>query len=228
MKLIKYFYILVLFAGSIANSANARWESQSSPWTEVKKRIEAENPDIPRTALNRAFDYLIANPDLVENTHYMTVINFDLPSTAERMYVIDLGSLAVQTYLVAHGKASGDNYATHFSNQINSYMSSLGIYLTGDPYVGVHGLSMRLRGMETTNSNAETRSIVLHGADYVSQDWIDQYGRLGRSEGCPAVSMQFSAQLVQELSGGSVFLIYKSRRILNPPSVNLLTLSETN
>jgi hypothetical protein len=179
-------------------------------WIDIETQVIAQNPSLSREMLNRAFGYLSANESSVGNKNYLTVIDFDLPSTQERMFVINLKNVTVTSYLVAHGKNSGDNYATQFSNEPESNMSSLGIYLTGAPYIGKHGLSMTLLGKEATNSNAQAREIVLHGADYVSESSIQQLGRLGRSLGCPAVNPQYSSQLVNQLQGGSVFLIYHS------------------
>jgi hypothetical protein len=179
-----------------------------NPWITLENQVIAKYPTLSHAALDYAFNYLVQNEASVTNKNYMTVIDFDLASTVERMYVIDLKNVTVSTYLVAHGKASGDNFATHFSNQPDSNMSSLGVYLTGNEYVGEHGVSMILNGMEATNNNALSRAIVFHGADYVSDDFIKQNGRLGRSLGCPAVSLQYSTQLVQQLEGGSILYIH--------------------
>jgi L,D-transpeptidase catalytic domain len=180
-------------------------------WADVERQVAGKYPTISRPALERAFEYLNEHSDEIHNQNYLTVIDFDLPSTAERMYVIDLKDVTMSSYLVAHGKDSGDLYATEFSNAINSNKSSLGIYWTGNEYIGEHGLSMVLQGKEETNSNAEARVIVLHGADYVSYDFIKQTGRLGRSLGCTAVSLQYSSDLVRKLEGGSVFYVHHSR-----------------
>jgi hypothetical protein len=179
-------------------------------WLDVERQVEAKYPTISKPALQRAFQYLNEHSEEVHNQNYITVIDFDQPSSAERMAVIDLKNLTANTYLVAHGKESGDLYATSFSNVAQSNKSSVGIYLTGNEYVGEHGLSMTLRGMEASNSNAEAREIVLHGADYVSEEFIKQTGRLGRSLGCTAVSLQYSTDLTRKLEGGSVYYIYHS------------------
>jgi hypothetical protein len=179
-------------------------------WLDVERQVEAKYPTISKPALQRAFQYLNEHSEEVHNQNYITVIDFDQPSSAERMAVIDLKNLTANTYLVAHGKESGDLYATSFSNVAQSNKSSVGIYLTGNEYVGEHGLSMTLRGMEASNSNAEAREIVLHGADYVSEEFIKQTGRLGRSLGCTAVSLQYSTELTRKLEGGSVYYIYHS------------------
>lgn len=186
-----------------------------NPWEEIEQNALAQHPEMPQKALDYAFSYLWTHSEIVTNQNYLTLIDFDLPSTQERMYVIDLKTASVSTYLVAHGKNSGENYATRFSNTVGSNMSSLGVYLTGKDYYGDHGLSMFLRGMESTNSNAEVRSIVFHAADYVSYSFIDFYGRLGRSWGCPAVNPQFREELVSKLKDGSVFYIFHSSLIVN-------------
>ena len=129
---------------------------------------------------------------------------------ARRMHVIDMTSGHVEDLLVAHAKKSGDNYATQFSNTPGSNMSSLGVYLTGDAITSPkHGPALLLHGQEPTNDNALKREIILHGADYVSDDFIRKNGRLGRSLGCPAVEDAVAPRLVEELKGGSLMLIYK-------------------
>ncbi len=182
--------------------------AKAQSWSAIEQTLASKYPELPKPALIKAFGFLVANENVVHNTSYMTIIDFDLPSTVERMYVINLQSLALKKYLVAHGRNSGEKYAIRFSNELNSWMTSLGVYLTGAPYIGEHGLSMILHGMEPTNSNAEARGIVLHGAPYVSEETIHVLGYLGRSLGCPAVNPQYSTELVQELSNGSVFLAY--------------------
>ncbi len=140
----------------------------------------------------------------------LTVIDFDKPSVNERLFVIDVNrGRLLYSGLVAHGRASGDIYAQSFSNVPGSRQSSLGFYTTGDTYDGKNGYSLRLQGMERgINDNAESRSIVIHGADYVSQEFIKRYGRLGRSEGCPAISFDSFQQVIDLIKGGSCLFIY--------------------
>jgi hypothetical protein len=175
-------------------------------------QILRDNRDrIPPAALERAFAYLRAHPDKVTNPRYVTIIDFDQPSTARRMHVIDMTTGHVEDLLVAHAKKSGDNYATQFSNTPGSNMSSLGVYLTGDAITSPkHGPALLLHGQDPTNDNALKREIILHGANYVSDDFIQKNGRLGRSLGCPAVEDALAPRLVDELKGGSVMLIYRS------------------
>ncbi len=140
----------------------------------------------------------------------LTVIDFDRPSVDERLFVIDVnrGQL-LYSALVAHGRGSGDNYADSFSNIPGSSQSSLGFYTTGDTYDGKNGYSLKLQGMESgINDKAESRSIVIHGANYVSYDFIRKHGRLGRSEGCPALSFDCFQQVIDLIKGGSCLFIY--------------------
>lgn len=160
---------------------------------------------------------------LADDQHHLTVIDFDLPSTEKRLWVIDLNSDKVVFHtLVAHGHNSGENEATSFSNTDQSNMSSLGFYVTGTEYVGKHGQSLRLQGVdEGFNTNAAARSVVMHGADYVSEEFIKQNGRLGRSLGCPALPLDQYVQIISAVHGGSCLFLYKSNagytsKYLNP------------
>jgi hypothetical protein len=182
----------------------------------IQAKVKAEHPEIPAAAVTRAFDAYTQMESRFKNRDYVTIIDFDLPSTQKRMYVIDMKTGEVESYLTAHGKNSGFLYARAFSNDDNSDMSSLGLYATGPEYVGKHGPSMRLFGLESTNSNAYAREIVMHAADYVSPDWVakhevDGVHYLGRSWGCPAVETEFRDKLIGQLRNGSVFLIYHSQ-----------------
>lgn len=182
--------------------------SSSRPFEQI---LREQRDRIPPAALERAFAYLREHPDKVTNARYVTIIDFDQPSTARRMHIIDMTTGKSEDLLVAHAKRSGDNFATQFSNTPGSNMSSLGVYLTGDAITSPkHGPAMLLHGQEPTNDNALKREIILHGANYVSDEFIKKNGRLGRSLGCPAVEDAIAPRLVNELKGGSVMLIYKS------------------
>jgi hypothetical protein len=143
---------------------------------------------------------------------HLTVVDFDLPSTEKRLWVLDLATDKIVFHtLVAHGHNSGENGASQFSNTNESNMSSLGFYVTGTEYEGKHGHSLRLQGLdEGFNTNAFTRSIVMHGADYVSDAFIKQNGRLGRSLGCPALPLDQYAQIIDQVKGGSCLFLNKS------------------
>ncbi len=142
----------------------------------------------------------------------LTVVDFDLPSTEKRLWVLDLAQKQVLYHtLVAHGRNSGENQATNFSNINESNMSSLGFYVTEGEYQGKHGRSLRLLGQdEGFNTNAALRSVVMHGAEYVSEDFIKQNGRLGRSLGCPALPMDLKDEIIEKVGGGSCLFLNAS------------------
>lgn len=143
----------------------------------------------------------------------LTIADFDQLSTKKRLYIIDLDKtqLLLNTW-VAHGQRSGSDDAINFSNQNNSYTSSLGFYVTGEVYKGMHGKSLKLDGMdEGFNNNARMRSIVVHGAAYVSPGTINALGRLGRSQGCPAVAPELADQVINTIGDKTVLFINKSK-----------------
>jgi hypothetical protein len=140
----------------------------------------------------------------------LTVIDYSLPSTQPRLWVLDLAHGKVLFHeLVAHGAGSGDLYATQFSNVNDSKQTSLGLFLTESTYEGGKGYSLRLKGLdEGINDRAEERSIVMHGAWYVSPDHARQHGRLGRSWGCPALSQEKVKPVIDKIKGGSFIFSY--------------------
>ena len=151
------------------------------------------------------------------NPRYWAIVDFSKPSREKRFYLFDtqapVADQAISLYFVAHGKGSDSLHtgvADVFLNVQGSNCSSLGIYRCQDPYDGEHGPSLRLTGLEPSNSNAADRGIVLHGAEYVSQAFINDVGKLGRSEGCFAVEMGESAELSRKLSLGSNIIAWRS------------------
>jgi len=145
-----------------------------------------------------------------DNKNILTIIDFSQPSTDKRCYIIDLAQKKVlYNTLVAHGRNSGENYATEFSNIRGSKQSSLGFYKTSGTYTGSNGYSLYLDGLEKDiNHLAREREIVIHGADYVSQEFIDENGRLGRSWGCPAFPRDLSTEIIDVIKDGSCLYIY--------------------
>ncbi|NDV46924.1 hypothetical protein D0T49_07670 [Paludibacter sp. 221] len=140
----------------------------------------------------------------------LTLIDFSKPSTEERLFVIDMKQKKVlyKTH-VSHGKNSGGNYATSFSNKLGSNQSSLGFFLTEGTYQGKNGYSLVLCGLEKgINDRAKDRAIVVHGADYSNPSFIKSAGRLGRSQGCPALPQAISKEVIDLIKGGSVLFIY--------------------
>lgn len=171
-----------------------------------------EGMSLSREAYHRAMlGYLSMQvTGMIHNTDVLSIVDFSLPSTVKRLFVIDMqnGRLLFNT-LVAHGRNSGTVMATRFSNRTNSYMSSLGFYLTGDPFIGSHGYSLQLQGLEAGwNDHASARRIIMHSADYVSEEHIAHCGYLGRSEGCPAIPESLNAPIIDEIKGGSCLFLY--------------------
>lgn len=146
---------------------------------------------------------------LSNDNQVITVVDFSRSSRTKRMWIIDLQkrTLLLNTW-VAHGNGSGADTPDHFSNEANSFESSLGFYVTNNVYYGKHGMSLRLDGMDAGfNDNAHQRDIVVHGAPYVSQSSIDQLGRLGRSQGCPAVSPNVINKVINTIKGKTLLFI---------------------
>lgn len=147
------------------------------------------------------------------NPHLLTICDFTLSSNVPRLWVIDLDrKKLLYNTLVAHGQGTGEEYATKFSNIENSHQSSLGFYITADTYIGRNGYSLRLYGMdEGYNHNALQRAIVIHGADYVSEEFIKANKRLGRSWGCPALPQELNRPIIDRIKEGSVLYIHHNQ-----------------
>jgi hypothetical protein len=158
-------------------------------------------------AFEAAMDAFKAHRSEVTDTRYLTIVDYTLPSDEPRLFILDRDTGKVQSYLVAHGRGSDPGFtgmATKFSNTSGSRMSSLGAYVTENTYYGKHGLSLRLDGLDATNSNAYERAIVVHGADYVSPGRSVQ----GRSWGCPAVEERYASKIIGEIKDGTLLYVY--------------------
>lgn len=146
----------------------------------------------------------------VVKTPIITIIDYSLPSTKPRLWVVDVSRNKIMHHtLVAHGTNSGDNIAKKFSDKPGSLQSSIGVFVTGKTYQGKHGLSLKLHGLEKgINGNAERRSIVIHSAHYVSPHFASSRGRLGRSWGCPALDQRVSKPIITTIKDGSMVFAY--------------------
>lgn len=172
--------------------------------TLFQKVLEKGVPEIP---LRQAFDYFEKNKAQIKNQNYITIIDFTQHSVQKRFYLIDMKTGAVDKILTAHGKGSDSNHdgvATVFSNVSGSNATSLGFMLTAERYIGSHGISLRLDGLENINSNVRSRAIVIHGADYVDPN----RPVMGRSLGCPAVENRLIVSLVKKIENGSLVYSY--------------------
>jgi len=140
----------------------------------------------------------------------LTIIDYSKPSCDRRFYVIDLVNRKLLFHtLVAHGKNSGELISYKFSNRPQSLQSSPGFFLTAESYGGRHGYSMRLDGMEPgINDQARARAIVIHGAEYVAQHYVNDFGYIGRSFGCPALPLEQNKKIIDLIKGGSCLYIH--------------------
>lgn len=168
---------------------------------------------VPQRPLELALNYYKENQGNFLNDRYIGIIDFRIDSTQKRLFILNLKNGSVRTLLVTHGKKSEIEkaMASDFSNEIGSEKSSLGFYKTGlGPYIGKHGQSLKLYGLSSTNSNAFVRGIVIHSADYATEWFSKEKGRLGLSQGCPAVSPDMLAYVLDRLQGGGLLFIYST------------------
>ena len=157
----------------------------------------------------------------LSNKKLLSIIDYSKPSTEKRFFIIDIENHKLLYHtLVAHGKKSGYLNATKFSNKYGSYKSSLGFFRTGNSYFGIRGYSLKLEGLEKgINDNARLRGIIIHGANYVDERFVNGNGVIGRSWGCPAVSNKLSKEIINLLKGGSLLYIYANDELYKENSV---------
>ncbi|MFC4261048.1 murein L,D-transpeptidase catalytic domain family protein [Marinobacter lacisalsi] len=182
-------------------------ESQDSLFSGLSSAAPDLDPQVLRYALE-ATQCAVRNGE--SSPERLAVIDFSQPSSKERLWIFDLRQQTLlMRDLVAHGRNSGNLESTRFSNVEGSHQSSIGLFRAAESYRGKHGYSLRLDGLEPGfNDLARQRAIVIHGADYVDPSWIDTYGRIGRSLGCPAVRQEISDQVVDSLKGGQLVFKY--------------------
>jgi L,D-transpeptidase catalytic domain len=194
------FFINLALAGLASGSAGARL---------ALGRTASIDGQIAPSLLRRALDALERHHDSISYRDFIGVADFSLPSRAPRFHLVKLADGSVQSHLVAHGRGSDPSHTgwlERFSNEPRSNSTSAGAYRTGSPYLGAHGRSMRLEGLDPTNSNALSRAIVVHAAWYVDEQVIGRSGMLGRSQGCFAVSGSSLPEIMARL--GPSRLIY--------------------
>ncbi len=212
--MIKHIFCLLILLISISNKAGsgippAENEERTDLYTTLNLREKGLAPEVFELAI-KGHNHLDADSKL-RNSGILTIVDLSQSSKNKRMYVIDLErkELLFNT-LVAHGRNTGEEYARHFSNVSGSFESSLGFYVTREEIWGPKvGLSMILDGMEKGfNDNARQREIIMHGADYATQNFIMKAGRLGRSYGCPSVPPELVKPVVETIKEGTCLFIY--------------------
>jgi hypothetical protein len=178
----------------------------------VVARLTSAAPNLDRRVLSLALRAreCAQQRGAIPASDLLTVIDYSRPSTEPRLFVLDVehGDL-LHRELVAHGKRSGANHTHRFSNQPGSKASSLGLFVTRDTYIGRHGRSLRLDGLEPgVNDRALERAIVIHGASYVGPRFAKRHGRLGRSWGCPALAPEVAQHVIDRIRGGTPVFAY--------------------
>jgi hypothetical protein len=161
---------------------------------------------IPDLILEQAVKYFEANKTRIKNQKFMSIIDYRKHSGQRRFFVIDMGTGKVEALHTAHGKKGDlddDGYATEFSNVLGSNMSSIGFAVTAETYMGANKYSLRMDGLQDTNSKLRERYVVIHKSEYVHPD----REKMGRSEGCPAIPVSVHKRVIDQIKGGS--LVYK-------------------
>lgn len=209
---IRLICLVMFFVFSPLNAQCVPAQKELSNSIQTLYRTPELKKNIDYSVLKKAMTgyYALKNKGMLKNDGVLTIIDYNQPSVKKRLFVIDMDrNRLLASSLVAHGKNSGQNRAVKFSNVPGSFKSSLGFFVTDRTYQGKHGYSLRLRGLERgINDNALMRNIVIHGAKYVSSDFIRRHGRLGRSHGCPALPFSEYRQVIDLIKGGSCLFIY--------------------
>ena len=192
--------------------ADSSFTSGNEAGTSLYNTIHLDQFGLSAEAFNYAWKgyQKLLDKKLINRDQYLTVCDFSQSSAHKRLYIIDVvnNKLVTNTY-VAHGKNSGGEYATNFSNKPESLQSSLGFYITSNTYIGEHGLSLRINGVDAGfNDKALARSIVIHGAAYVYDARAKAGIFMGRSFGCPAVPAKESAEIITTIKNGTCLFIY--------------------
>lgn len=181
----------------------------SETYDSAKLHEAALDFEVYKKALTGYYN-LRSNLKVSSDKQIISIVDFSKPSSQKRLWIVDLANKKLLFYtLVAHGRGSGGLMADNFSNTSESHKSSLGFYVTDATYIGKHGLSLRLKGLDKNfNTNALSRAIVVHGADYVSDRFVSQNGYLGRSHGCPAVPVELTNDIIKTIKGKTTLFIY--------------------
>ena len=213
-----FFVVLLMSFTNLPSKSNSKKISIKTEASSVLKNVTIYNQLDANSFVLPSFDCfnlaingfnLLKEKGLIQK-NILTVVDFSLSSNTKRLWVIDLEkNIVLFQTLVAHGRNTGEEFAKEFSNQAESFKSSIGFYATGEIYNGKHGSSLKLDGLEKgLNDNARERAVVIHGADYVSESFIKQNKRLGRSQGCPAIPVEMNAKIINVIKDKSCLFIY--------------------
>jgi hypothetical protein len=181
-------------------------------WEKIYDSARLQRYGLKKEVFQRAYTgyQKMAQRGLLNKQDVLTICDFGQSYRAKRLYVIDLEAyrLVINT-LVAHGQGSGGEYPNSFGNEVDSHKSSLGFYTTAETYYGEHGFSLRLRGREAgINDNAYDRDVVVHASEYVSEEYLRENKKIGRSWGCPAIPEKYNQKVINLIRNGSCFFIH--------------------
>ncbi|OYQ33146.1 hypothetical protein CHU92_13475 [Flavobacterium cyanobacteriorum] len=216
------FFLLFSFTAPTTKTESTKATAMASPTTAGAKLAEMygsiNSNELPLPSFEsfskavQGFEMLKSQGKITKNL--LTIIDFSKSSNTRRLWIINMDTKTLlYNTLVAHGRNSGEEYASRFSNLSSSNQSSLGFYATGEIYTGKHGESLKLDGLEPgINSNARSRAVVIHAADYVSESFIKQHQRLGRSQGCPALPNHLNKEIISLIKDKSCLFIYHPSR----------------
>ncbi len=209
-------FLILLCIVFLTSAINSPFHTNKSPEVLNPTVCNQYNEILDHGVSDNVFEYalngysILQSEGLLINDSLITIIDYSKPSSEERLFVIDIKNCKICIKsLVAHGKASGELFPEYFSNIPQSHQSSLGFFVTDQPYSGKNGYSLKLIGIEKNiNDNAETRAIAFHGANYVSYEYLSEYGRLGRSFGCPALPPDKNHEIIDLIKNKSCVFIY--------------------
>ncbi len=206
-------YLILILVPVVNNARITTADPGEVSAGDIYTALKLADTGLVRTAFDLAIKGLkkLDAEGKLNNHNIVTIADYSQSSNKKRLYVIDLKDrkLLFNTY-VAHGRNTGEEYARSFSNEEGSLKSSLGFYITENPIVGSHtGFALLINGVEKGfNDHAIKRAIIIHAADYASENFIKKYGRLGRSLGCPALPPDMNKPIIEKIKGGTCLFIY--------------------
>lgn len=207
------FYLIFLLIPAVNNARVAEIEPDGVVNEDIYSTLSLAETGLARDAYDLAIKGLkkLDAEGKLQNPNIVTIADYSQSSNKKRLYVIDLKNrkLLFNTF-VAHGRNTGDEFARSFSNEEGSLKSSLGFYITENPIVGSHtGFALMINGVEKGfNDHAVKRAIIIHAAEYATENFIKKYGRLGRSLGCPALPPDLNKPIIERIKGGTCLFIY--------------------